>query len=89
MSMLKKWDEVFEEYKTIIHFLEWFQQTKNGVLAEWVTDNTLILPLDRPIPIGRTNLEIISEYLEVDQAQLERERRQLLESIRNSGETPT
>ena len=80
MNMLEKWDGVFEEYRTILTFLEWCQQTREYQLGEWAGIESPWL--DHLIPIARSNLEVLSEYFDIDQTQLERERRELLDNIR-------
>ena len=78
-SMLQKWSEHFEEWRTICDFFEWLNH-KGIFLAKFIEIDGERWHYARPI--SKKILDLFCESYEIDQNQLERERRELLENVR-------
>lgn len=79
-TMLDKWSDNFKDWRAICDFFEWLS-SQNIELAKFI---------DLPDygrwhymrPISQKLMDLFCEYAEIDQTQLESERRALLESVR-------
>ena len=74
MSALKQWENVLARHTAITEFVEWL-----SVEYSLVLDYRYAKP-GTPLAISR----LIDEFLAVDRQQLEKERRELLEAMRNA-----
>uniref|UniRef100_A0A6M3X6A3 Uncharacterized protein n=1 Tax=viral metagenome TaxID=1070528 RepID=A0A6M3X6A3_9ZZZZ len=77
------------EWNAIYPFMEWLQEKKIW-LAHTITKREYYgacyedEPMDTMVPIPQNLENLLYEYFEVDPAELERERRALLESLREA-----
>lgn len=70
MSMLAHWASVKDRHDTVVEFFEWLQQQKIHVALVDEDDNFV------------HGVDVLARrWLEVDDAQLERERREVVESL--------
>jgi hypothetical protein len=74
--MLDRWSAAHEERQTILRFLEWAEAEHRIELAEW-TDGA-----NWPSPYPGGAQRLLDMYHEIDQQQLDRERRALLDEHR-------
>lgn len=70
--MLAHWADVAQDHATVLAFLEWLE-TEYGIGLDY--DN---VSSDKPAPLDRSKL--VDEFFGVDRAQLEADRRALLDS---------
>jgi len=74
--MLRRWSANFEERRTILRFLDWCSDEHKVELAEWLDGHNW----PSRYPGGAQKL--LDLYHEIDQQQLDRERRALLDAAR-------
>jgi hypothetical protein len=75
--MLRSWSANLEERRTIERFLDWCEERRPSVeMCEWTEHANW----PSPVPGGRGAL--LDAYHEIDQQQLDRERRALLDAAR-------
>lgn len=75
-SELEKWSDNIEERRIIADFLEWVDGNRY-VVAEWYGQEWPKLQ-----PISHSHHALLDEFYEVDNVQLEKERRALIEEAR-------
>jgi hypothetical protein len=71
LKELNKWSNIHEEFVKISEFLDWLN-SKGILLCEKYKDH------DSYIPIPKNHHELLIEYYDIDEARLERERREIL-----------
>ena len=79
-SVLEKWSNVHEDVVTIEEFLEWLE-TKGIQLAQHYKNDDG-KDTEHLYPTYKTRRQLLEEYYEIDTAELERERRALLDDAR-------
>lgn len=77
MTELDKWDESFEDYKTLTDFIE-FLNAKGIQLGKWSEDYP-----DFMIPTMDRSDDLIYKFLDIDYQKLDKERGELLKSIQS------
>ena len=80
-----------DEYNAIAMFIEWLQENRMCI-AVWrsekeVGENTWLL--DHPYPWSSPTPNLLYKYFDIDPAELEKERRQILRNLQALGETQT
>lgn len=75
--MLRRWSENHAERQTILNFLEWAMAEHRVELAQWEDG------ADWPLPYPGGAQKLLDLYHEIDQQQLDRERRGLLDAFRS------
>lgn len=69
-------DKINEEYGTLSEFAGWLFNHKELIVSERIYTQSLV-------PTIRSSVSVVHEYLGIDTAKLERERRELLSSLRS------
>lgn len=71
-----------EEWNIIAMFFEWLSEKKRAYLARNEVSPDGIVPYVLPVAIHLSDLmKLWHEYIDVDEAELERERRRLLDEV--------
>lgn len=81
----EKEKEHSDEWNAIAPFFEWLSEEKRAYLAVNEVDERegFVIPYTVPIAVTLTDLmKLWHEYVGVDEAELERERRRILEELR-------
>lgn len=76
-----------DEWNAIYPFMEWLQEKKIWLACtitrrEFYGEDYADEPMDTMVPVSRSTESLLYEYFDVDPAELERERRNLLSSLR-------
>ena len=78
-----------DEYNAIAMFIEWLQENRMCVAVwrseEEVGENTWLL--DHPYPWSSPTQNLLFKYFDIDPAELEKERRQILKNLQDLGES--
>ena len=77
------------EWKAIFPFMEWLREKKICLAhtiskREYYGEDYKDEPMSTMVPIFQSLEDLLYEYFDVDPAELERERRELLESLREA-----
>ena len=75
ISELEKWDLVHAVAVDLEAFIEFLVSKKKYSICKQIDD--------RFMPCGELSLELIYEYFDIDAKKLEKERRELLEGVKN------
>ncbi len=86
-----KMNERTDEWNAIYPFMEWLQEKKIRLAhtitkREYYGEDYEDEPMETMVPISQSLENLLYEYFDVDLAELERERREILDSLRNKRE---
>jgi len=78
-----------DEWNVIYPFMEWLQEKKIWLAhtitkREYYGENYEDEPMDTMVPIPQSVEDLLYEYFDVDPAELERERREILSLLREA-----
>lgn len=81
-KQLKRYSDTVEDRQTIDEFLDWCNEREIslGSYVKPFKDSDT----ERMAPIPKNQQELLDEYFDIDPAQLDKERRELLEQARKS-----
>ena len=87
---MSKLDLVNDQLRVVEEFLEWLSAHGDLSIGEWLTVYGDGRPRIEPVlvPVSRTSQSIAYEYFGIDAVELEKERRSLLEAVRQSALRP-
>ena len=74
-NWLDKWGDVHEDVRTILAFLDWTSENKINLCI-------MNKEVEQFMPIFKNHLDLVYDYFKINPNLLERDRRKLLESIR-------